>query len=1033
MRNQSQRLWSCWAYYVAVCLAVFVGVGESAQPRLYTPPADLPRYDLDIKLDVTGHYVYVRQQVVWTNRHRRPAKKLVLNNHTRFTIEGGDVGLLAKTLEVLRIAPSEVMDFEGPPCHVQKIVVIDPRANTKTPVEFYYGPKHKTTLTVPLVGPVEQGESVTFELTFKLRLPQKQGRWGQWRGVTFLAQWLPMVAYYDEKGWRPTPFVPWHQPFCNEAGIFRAHITLPQEEKIACTGPIVEELHLPGGWKRLKVGPVTARDFSLTCSRFYQEARGKVGNIRLRSLYLPGQEHYGQRMVQIAAEAIPVYESWFGPFPYPEFTVATSFFGWNGNECGGLVLIDERVYHMPHMANGFVDHLLSHEILHQWFYNAVGTDGYAETWMDEGVVTYFSHKYMNRKVGRNNKMLNYPLGLEWLPNIGREDYRHYGLFAAIARGDSTATVQPMEKFGHLMNLSAMAYDRGGKIVGMIEDRLGEAAMLDFMRGLYRKYYFRVLHVRDFQKELEDYTHRSWQEFFDNWLFGDGMTDWAINDVQIEPYDPRMEELHKVQAHRTSSNRFLRRFHHLDHRGPYKVVVLVAQRGNYPEPTTVGFAFDDTDEYVMRIPILPNTPALVLEDFNAKVVVLAKNLIRVEVILDKKPTQITVDPDQVLVDRDPVNNHWKTKYRVRFTPLYFMLDETDITNAYDKVNVIAGPWVYGSTFNNPWFTRSPLLGVRAGVYRTQKYRGGGYLAYRTNDRNLVAGIDGIFDHQPIPNVQFGFQAEQNIVTLDDSHIDCSRGAIFGRYILTPGSSLYLPPYKYVEVYANVQDRCLPTPRTFTPDADPFTTQTSFGIHYHQYYLTPYWDPEGGVAVDLTYAAGVPVFGQDKDFHQVFGQVSWVKGMPDPFGVLKDSPYLQWLAKSRFAFRVNGAVALPDEGQFFSLGGGDLFRGFDLRERQGSVTWVASLEWRIPVVTGLQADYFDHVAGLRGIYFVPFYDVGNAYLNGREVGSTAHAVGGSFRFDVAWFGLIERTMLRLDVAKTLNESSPFQFWVGIQHPF
>ncbi len=96
-------------------------------------------------------------------------------------------------------------------------------------------------------------------------------------------------------------------------------------------------------------------------------------------------------------------------------------------------------------------------------------------------------------------------------------------------------------------------------------------------------------------------------------------------------------------------------------------------------------------------------------------------------------------------------------------------------------------------------------------------------------------------------------------------------------------------------------------------------------------------------------------------------------------------------------------------------------------------MASVEWRIPIVTGIQADFFDHVAGLRGIYFVPFYDVGNAYLNGREVGSTAHAVGGSLRFDVAWFGLIERTMLRADVAKTLNDNSPFQFWFGIQHPF
>jgi len=47
--------------------------------------------------------------------------------------------------------------------------------------------------------------------------------------------------------------------------------------------------------------------------------------------------------------------------------------------------------------------------------------------------------------------------------------------------------------------------------------------------------------------------------------------------------------------------------------------------------------------------------------------------------------------------------------------------------------------------------------------------------------------------------------------------------------------------------------------------------------------------------------------------------------------------------------------------------------------------------------------------------------------------AHALGVGLRLDVAWFGLIERTMLRFDAAKTINDSSPWQFWFGIQHPF
>src|SRR5439155_1076570 len=239
---------------------------------------------------------------------------------------------------------------------------------------FHYQPQNETALVIPLPRPVKQGESVTVEIDFIMHLPQKQGRWGQWQGVTFLSNWLPVLAYYDDQGWQPTLYIPWHQPFFTEA--------------------------------------------------------------------------------------IPVYTQWFGPYPYPEFTVVESYFGWNGNECSGLVMIDERIFGMPHAAAGFVDYLVSHETCHQWWYNVVGTNGYAETWMDEGLATYFGHHPMDQKHGRNSNLLTFPKGLEWLPNIQRETYRTYGMFGTIGRGEAGPTVQEMPRYQHLANLLSMCYDRG---------------------------------------------------------------------------------------------------------------------------------------------------------------------------------------------------------------------------------------------------------------------------------------------------------------------------------------------------------------------------------------------------------------------------------------------------------------------------------------------------------------------------------------------------------------------------------------------
>ena len=1028
-----------WVWWFMVLAIPVIGASNCwAQPVVaYEPPEWLPRYDLDINIDVAGQHVFVRERVTWTNPHQRPTDRIVFNNHSHYAVPSAELGKLAKTLEFLRLAPSDALDLNGPPCQIESVTLINPTTGEQEILPHGYQPKNDTALEVPLPCQIAKGQSVTLEVRFALRLPQRQGRWGQWRGVTFLAQWLPVVAYYDNRGWRPSPFVPWHQPFCNEAGVYNARITLPCDEVLGSTGMIVSETDLGNGQKQIQIGEVVARDFSLVCSRHFREVFGQAGQVKIRSLHLPGHEHYGREMVKIASEALPVYMKWFGPFPYPQLTIAESYFGWNGNECGGMILIDERVYSMPHLAHGFVDHLLTHEILHQWFYNAVGTDGYAETWMDEGIATYYSHQVMNIKKGKNNTLLEYPTGLKWLPNIHRGDYGSYGLRGCIGRGEHTATVQPMPGFGHLPNLLAMAYDRGGKIIGIIEHRLGKAAMLDFMRIIYRKYYFRVMHVADFQRELEAYTGQSWQAFFDEWLYGSGMVDYVINDVDVQsltsPADSREHGwLHKWKI-KTGDFLTTLRGHSMAADDPVRVVVMVEQRGRINEPTSLGFDLDGSEHYAIRVPLIPNQALVEIPEFSAKIEALSPRLMRVEIILSSKPKQIRVDPDAILVDRQPLNNTWKTRIRWRLTPWYTQLEETDLTNAHDKINVIIGPWMFAASHNiNPWFTRSPLFGLRAGVYRTQEYAGGVYLAYRGNDRNIVAGVDGLWDHVPWPNTQIGFIAERSLATLDDGFVECSRAVLYGRYLLQPGSSLYLPPYHYIEAFANVQDRCLPDPIEPIPNSDPFDEQHSLGLHYHKYYLTPYWDPEGGIAIDATFQAGLPIQ-NSRAFQKLFGQVSTVKYTPDPWGILKKTPALHWLSDTRWAFRLNVQSSLPDDALLYTLGGGDFYRGYDLRERQGNLTWVASVEMRVPIVKGLRVDALDHIAGLRNIYGVAFYDVGNAYINGRELGPTAHAIGGGLRFDVAWFGLIERTMLRVDVAQTINDDTPVQLWFGIQHPF
>src|SRR5215212_3452004 len=235
----------------------------------------------------------------------------------------------------------------------------------------------------------------------------------------------------------------------------------------------------------------------------------------------------------MVGEAIPVYSQWFGAYPYSQFTVAESYFGWNGNECAGLIMVDERVFGMPHLARGYVEYLVSHETCHQWWYNMIGTNGYNEPFMDEGAAAYFTHRLLDAKNGRNNALLEWPTKLKWLPNINRENYRYGAMYHAIRNNEMTPAAQDLPQYKHLFGLFTGAYDRGSKVFGMIENQLGEAAFLDFIAGVAKKYSWRILTAKDLRAELEAYTGRDWGEFFDRWVFGKGLVDWSVEKVTVE--------------------------------------------------------------------------------------------------------------------------------------------------------------------------------------------------------------------------------------------------------------------------------------------------------------------------------------------------------------------------------------------------------------------------------------------------------------------------------------------------------------------
>src|SRR5262249_48130434 len=194
----------------------------------------------------------------------------------------------------------------------------------------------------------------------------------------------------------------------------------------------------------------------------------------------------------------------------------------------------------------------------------------------------------------------------------------------------------------------------------------------------------------------------------------------------------------------------------------------------------------------------------------------------------EPKQVAVDPDQVLVDREPTNNFWKPEVRCRLTPLYTLLEETDLTCAYDRWNLIVGPWFSASAYNDPWFAFSEIAGFRLGAYRTQHFVGGLYSGYRTNFNDLALGADGLWDHLPWPRTQLGFTVEKSLVSFSSRGPGANRAIVYGRYVFEESDSLYEQPMHFAQLFASTTNNLLPVPRDPIPGAEHFTRQNALGI-------------------------------------------------------------------------------------------------------------------------------------------------------------------------------------------------------------
>lgn len=400
-------------------------------------------------------------------------------------------------------------------------------------------PQHIDIIKVLLPTPLPPGGTALITTPFHVKLPFNFSRGGHDGQSYQVTQWYPKPAVYDSRGWHPMPYLD-HGEFYSEFGNYDVRITVPENYVVAATGELqnaAEKEWLAGRsgytwkpvkWKEKKGGAIhtvtehypptspeiktlrfvqdRVHDFAWFADKRFIVAHdtcrlgsGKI--VDIYSYYTPDQKKSWTNSVSFARSAIRFHSESIGEYPFSVISIVQG----PASSSGGMEYPTITLV-APETNERLLEFTISHEIGHNWFYAALGSDERRYPWMDEGLNTYYDNRYRQWRYGEQGEI---PFGKKSISIENTE--RLFFETQAIQKKDqpintSSDSLSPV-------NYGLVAYYKTGAWLQHLQTRLGKETFDKAMREYYRQWQFRHPSPADFKSVMEESSGQNLDSLF----------------------------------------------------------------------------------------------------------------------------------------------------------------------------------------------------------------------------------------------------------------------------------------------------------------------------------------------------------------------------------------------------------------------------------------------------------------------------------------------------------------------------------------
>jgi aminopeptidase N len=396
----------------------------------------------------------------------------------------------------------------------------------------------RTIMRIELPNLLIPGDSVEINFRFNVLLPEASDRLGYYGDHYDVGNWYPTPAVYDVYGWHADQH--YEGEFYQEWADYLVEITVPDGFIVGATGELLNQEALPdsieyemrnniygynqrGDWVTYKFHAQNVHDFAWSADPAFVYREVEVDNIKLIFLILPYRMEDWSPQIEIAADALRLFQNRIGPYPYNRLTIVDGYVTAGGIEYPQFVIINDMIYDSSSLSATII-----HEIAHQWFYGILANNQTSYGWMDEGFTTFFENFAMEKLNLYNPTYQNSPSGF-WGKYFGfwydrrRSDLLLYLRY--IRSGQEEPINCHFDRFQY--DPFIPYYQKMGLVISQLHLVLKDSLFWIAIQDYYNRWKFKHPHPTDLIYSMEKTSNRNLKWFFNQWLNTTWHCDYSV--------------------------------------------------------------------------------------------------------------------------------------------------------------------------------------------------------------------------------------------------------------------------------------------------------------------------------------------------------------------------------------------------------------------------------------------------------------------------------------------------------------------------